>query len=188
MFPKILHLFFFYLASEHKLMLTYCQFIKFTKFRKKCLNMHTYNRQWRTVSSFARAPTGWLSLCQTPHWTSGPESQYWFLQSTASIGSGKMSHVIVVWIVFQRFSHMLNVSSKANDREMWKVWLIKREYFKRLIQKQVHLLLSWRHLNAHPRAEMKPLIIEVKVCIYLQNWNSKRRWFQCYIFYHMYHL
>lgn len=91
-------------------------------------------------------------------------------------------------IVFQRFSHMLNVTFKANDRETWKVWLIKREYFKRLIQKQVHLLLSWRHLNAHPRAEMKPLIIEVKVCIYLQNWNRKRRWFQCYIFYHMYHL
>lgn len=48
-----------------------------------CAN--TYNRQWRKGSSFVRAPTGSLSLCQTQRWTSGLESQCWFPHSIESV-------------------------------------------------------------------------------------------------------
>lgn len=53
---------------------------------------NTYSRRWKKGNSFARAPTGLLSLCQTPRWTLGPESRCWFPHSTESVSNKQNSY------------------------------------------------------------------------------------------------
>lgn len=126
--------------------------------------MCTYNRQWRMASSVVKAPTGWLSLCRTPHWTSGPESQYWFLQSTASVDSKK-----------KRKKKKPFPFCKKSFLGQWQKGVEHLTHTKGISERSDPICSRLDDISAFLQEKvMKLLILKAKVCFCLQILNNNQ--------------